>query len=152
MPLRPFTPVVSMSAFMLRPGQTGALDVFDGENISDYLDNFNAECELYGVKPEHRAIRFPYYCGKDIKEIVTILPGFDTHDWNQLPVEMKKFYWQDDHPKNTFTALNALTRRHDLPLGAYLLKFTAVTDALVAKESCLVPSVSSDFWLGWMMV
>lgn len=82
-----------MSAFMPHPGQPGSLDLFTGANISDYLDSFNTECKLYGVKAEHRAIRFPCYYNKDIKEIITILPGYETHDWSQLQTEMKKFYW-----------------------------------------------------------
>jgi len=39
-----------MSAFMPRPGQPGSLNIFTSENISDYLESFNAECELDGVK------------------------------------------------------------------------------------------------------
>ena len=36
-PVTPEPPVVSMSAFMPHLGQPGSLDVFNGENISDYL-------------------------------------------------------------------------------------------------------------------
>jgi hypothetical protein len=63
---------------MPRPGQPGSLDVFTGNNVSDYLYNYNAECELY-VKAEHRAItRFPLFCTPEIKEIVTLLPGYES--------------------------------------------------------------------------
>jgi len=133
-PITPEPPIVSMSAFMPRPGQPGSLDVFNGENISDYLESFNAECELYGVKAEQRALRFPHYCNPEIKDIVTLLTGYEARDWDQLQVEIKKFYWQHDHPKNTFTALNALIRRsHELTLSAFVLKFTAITNVLVTN-------------------
>jgi len=133
-PITPEPPIVSMSAFMPRPGQPGSLDVFNGENISDYLESFNAECELYGVKADQHAARFPHYCNTEVKDIVTLLGGYESRDWNQLQVEMKKFYWQNDHPKNTFTALNALIRRsRDLTLSAFVLKFTAITNVLVTN-------------------
>ena len=133
-PATPEPPVVSMSTFMPRPGQPGSLEIFTGDNVSDYLDSFNAKCELYGVKSEHRAIWFPHYCEKDIKEIVTILLGYDTDEWKQLQGEIKRFYWEKDHPRNTPPALNALIRNSaNLPLSAYLLKFTSITEALVAK-------------------
>jgi len=78
---------------MLRPGQPGALEVFTGENISDCLESFNAECELYDVKADPRAARFPHYCNMEVKDIIMLLDGYESHDWNQLQVEMKKFYW-----------------------------------------------------------
>ena len=133
-PITPEPPIVSMSAFMPRPGQPGSLDVFNGENISDYLESFNAECELYGVKADQHAACFPHYCNTEVKDIVTLLGGYESRDWDQLQVEMKKFYWQNDHPKNTFTTLNALIRRsRDLTLSAFVLKFTAITNVLVTN-------------------
>ena len=127
-------PIVSMLAFMPCPGQPGSLDVFNGENISDYLESFNAECELYGIKADQRAARFPHYCNTEVKDIVTLLGGSESRDWNQLQVEMKKFYWQNHHPKNTFTALNALIRRsRDLTLSAFVLKFAAIANVLVTN-------------------
>jgi hypothetical protein len=49
--------------------------------------------------------------------------------------EIKGFYWQFDHPKNTPAALNALIRDSaKFSLAAYILKFTSITDALVAKN------------------
>jgi hypothetical protein len=70
-------PTISFPAFMPRPGQPGSLDGFAGDNISNYLDEFDVECELYSVKPEHRAIRF---CTTEIKEIFTLLPGYESCD------------------------------------------------------------------------
>jgi hypothetical protein len=130
-------PSVSLSSvFMPRPGRPGSLDVFTSNNISNYLDNYNAECGLYAVKPEHRAICFPrYYCTPEIKEIMTLLPGYESRDWTLLQSEIKKFYWQSDHPKNTHTALKTLIRNAaDLALSVYVLKFTSITNAFVANN------------------
>jgi hypothetical protein len=92
MPIEP--PMLSLSALMPRPGQHGSLDIFTGKNVSDYLDNYNAECELYSVKPEHRVIRFPRHCTPKMKEIVTLIPGYESRDWTLLQTEIKKFYCQ----------------------------------------------------------
>jgi hypothetical protein len=132
-PMEP--PTLVMSAFMPRPGQSGALDVFNGDNASDFLENFNTECRLYGVKEGDRGPRLPYYCTPEVKEIVKILPGYDPPDWTKLQDEIKSFYWQYDHPKNTPAALNALIRDSaKFSLAAYVLKFTSITNALVAKN------------------
>jgi hypothetical protein len=99
--------------------------------ILNYLDDYNTECEIYGVRSEHRAILLPRYCTHEIKEIVKLLPPCD---WKLLPTEIKKFYWKSDHPKNSCAALNALIRESPrLPLNSYLLKFTTITDVLVAS-------------------
>jgi len=44
--------IVSMLAFMPNSSQPGSLNVFTGENISDYLESFNTGCELYGIKTD----------------------------------------------------------------------------------------------------
>jgi hypothetical protein len=133
-PTEPHT--VSLSAFMPRPGQPGSLDRFTGANVSDYLDEYNTECELYVITPEHRALFLPrYFCTSETKEIITLLPGYESRDWDLLQIEMKKFYWPSDHPKNSLTVLNTLIRNSaGFPLGVYLLKFTSITEALIAKD------------------
>ena len=45
-----------------------------------------------------------------------------------------KFYWQHDHPKKTFSALNAFIHRsHELTLSAFVLKFTAIKNVLISN-------------------
>jgi hypothetical protein len=85
-------PTHSLSALMPRPGQPGSLDVFTGNDISNYRDDYNAECELYNVRPDHRFIRFPRYCTPEIKEIVMLLPGYEPRDWDLLQAELKRFH------------------------------------------------------------
>jgi hypothetical protein len=137
-PTEPHT--VSLSAFMPRPGQPGSLDRFTGANVSDYLDEYNAECELYVVRPEHRTLCLPrYFCTPETKEIITLLPGYESRDWPLLQTEIKKFYWKSDQRKNSLAALNSLVQNSaDLPLNAFILKFTSITNALVA-DNVLTP-------------
>jgi hypothetical protein len=123
---------------MPRPGQPGSLDVFTGNDISNYLDDYNAECQIYVVKPAQRVLLFPRFCTPEIKEIVMLLPGYESpSDWELLQTEIKKLYWQFDHPKHSVAALDALIRSsnsNSIPLPVYLLKFTSITDALVARS------------------
>jgi hypothetical protein len=137
----PHTPTklstVSLSSvFMPRPGQPGSLDVFTGDNISNCLDEYNTECELYGFKPERRAILLPRYCTPEIKEIVTLLPGYESRNWTLLQTEIKKFYWKSDRPKNTLAALDFLvcSESTSIPLRVFILKFSVITDALIANN------------------
>jgi hypothetical protein len=129
-------PVFTYAGVMPRPGQSGSLDVFTGQNASDYLDEFNVECELYRVKPEQRVLLFPHYCIPSIKDVVKLLPGYDDKKWDSLQTEIKKLYWAGDHPKNTVAALNALIRSsNSIPLSVFILKFSSITDVLVSKSA-----------------
>jgi len=135
---RPATPSETSDylviSVMPRPGQPGALDVFTGQNATEYLDEFNDECEIHRVKPDRRVLLFPHFCTPSIKELVKILPGYDVKDWDALQSDVKKLYWANDHPKNTTTALNALIRNAaNLPLNVFIIKFSSITDVLVSK-------------------
>ena len=135
-PNTPEFPVFTYVGVMPRPGQSGSLDVFTGQNASDYLDEFNVECELYRVKPEQRVLLFPHFCLPSIKDVVKLLPGYDGKVWDNLQTEIKKLYWAGDHPKNTVAALNALIRSaNSIPLSVFILKFSSITDALVSKSA-----------------
>jgi hypothetical protein len=121
---------------MPRPGQSGSLEIFTGQNASDYLDEFNVECELYRVKPEQRVLLFPHYCIPTIKDVVKLLPGYDSKQWDDLQTEIKKLYWAGDHPKNTVAALNALIRSsRSIPFSVFIIKFSSITDVLVSKSA-----------------
>jgi hypothetical protein len=74
----PKAPTVAYVGIMPRPGQSESLDVFTGQNALDYLDDFNVECELYRVKPEQRILLFLHYCIPSIKDVVKLLPGYET--------------------------------------------------------------------------
>jgi hypothetical protein len=87
------------------------------------------------ITVNHSTKRKPEGCTHEIKEIVKLLPGYESPcDWKLLQTEIKKFYWKSDHPKNSCAALNTLIRESPLlPLNSYLLKFTTITDVLVAN-------------------
>src|SRR5271170_7952504 len=124
------TSVLAFAGVMPRPGQSGSLDVFTGQNASDYLDEFDIECELYRVKPEQRVLLFPHFCLPTIKDIVKLLPSYDTKVWTSLRKEIIHLYWAGDHPKNTVAALNAHVRSAaSMPLSIFTLKFSSITDA-----------------------
>jgi hypothetical protein len=73
----PEIPVFTYAGVMPRPGQSRSLDVFTSQNASDYLEEFNVECELYCVKPKQRVLLFPHYCIPTSKDVVKLLPGYD---------------------------------------------------------------------------
>ena len=72
------TPPPSTTRFygptMPHPGQPGAMQ-FDGKNITDFLEEWNIECEDFGLTDGQRCTRFPNYCTPDIKDTVKLLPG-----------------------------------------------------------------------------
>jgi hypothetical protein len=62
-------------ATMPHPGQPGAMQ-FDGKNITEFLEEWNIECEDFGLTEAQRCARFPNYCTTDIKDTVKLLPGY----------------------------------------------------------------------------
>src|SRR6266496_416333 len=107
---------ISRAAYpvMPHPGQPGALR-FDGKNISEFLDDWNLECEDYGYSDEQKCTRFSNYCESMIKEVVKLLPGYISRDWTALQTFEIGLYWQHDKPKNRTTALHQLI--HDAQAG-----------------------------------
>ena len=128
---------ISRAAYpvMPRPGQPGALR-FDGKNISEFLDDWNLECEDYDYSDEQKCTRFPNYCESMIKDVVKLLPGYVSRDWTALQTDLKGLYWQHDKPKNTTAAVHQLI--HDaqagrIDLNVYVLQYTTITTSLVAQ-------------------
>ena len=120
---------------MPRPGQPGAMQ-FDGKNITEFLEEWNIECEDFGIDKVKRCARFPNYCVRAIKDTIKLLPGYIAEDWAVLQTDVKKLYWPHDKPKNTMTALAELVKEaHTLDLNVYVLKYTSISEALVTAHA-----------------
>src|SRR5947207_10305615 len=120
---------------MPRPGQSGVLH-FDGNNISEFLDDWNLECDDYGYDDEKKCTHLPTYCKKTIKDIVKLLPGYVSKNWAVLQADLKGLYWQHDRPKNTTAALDQLihdTQAGAIDLNVYVLQYSTISDKLVSQ-------------------
>ena len=128
----PFRPV----GIMPRPGQPGAME-FDGRNVTEFLDEWNLECEDFGLGATQRCARFPNYCIPTIKDTVKILPGYLAKDWVMLQNDLRKLYWPQDKPKNTMSALDAVVKEAQggMDLNVYVLKYSSISEALVAAHA-----------------
>src|SRR5204862_4456175 len=83
----------------------------NGYNITEFLEEWNIECEDFGLTETQRCARFPNYCTPEIKETVKILPGYIATNWITLQSDVKKLYWPQDKPKNTIAALDKLLKQ-----------------------------------------
>ena len=123
----PPTVSVTTRAIMPRPGQPGAL-VFDGNNVSEFIKNWNFECHDYGYTDSDKCSRLPYYCTRSIKDVVELFPGYIASDWTAFEKELRQFYWDRDVEKNTTAALNQLIQESSaLDVNTYILKYTSIT-------------------------
>lgn len=64
----------AMHTIMPRPGQPGAL-FFDRRNVTEFLENWDLECSVYGYDSPERCTRLPSYCDKALHKIVKDLPS-----------------------------------------------------------------------------
>ena len=101
------TPTATVRTFgpvMPHPGQPGALH-FDKANVSEFLRQWNLECEDFGLSDTQKCARLPRYCATETKEVVELLGGYVTSDWRALQKEMKSLFAQYDTQKNTTASL-----------------------------------------------
>jgi hypothetical protein len=129
---RPLTPPsVPALGVIPRAGQPGAMQ-FDSKNITEFLEEWNIECENFGVDKVKRCARFPNYCARGMKNTSKLLPGYIAGDWDVLQTDVKKLYWPHDKLKNTMTALD---EAHTLDLNISVLKYTSISEALVTAHA-----------------
>jgi len=122
---------------MPRPGQSGAL-LFDGNGISDFLKEWDMECEEYGLTEAQKCRKLPRYCSKDIGEAIESLNGYINGDWTEFQRELKRLFWRTDPPKETKAALFKLigdARAGKMTVEMYVLKYTAITKVLVNRNA-----------------
>jgi hypothetical protein len=122
---------------MPRPGQPGALS-FDGNKITDFIKDWNAECEEFALTDVQKCEKLPQYCDERIKESVKDLQGCVNGDWKLFQEELKELFWETDPPKNTITEL--VTVINDAKAGRigvdlYVHKYTTITDFLVSQKA-----------------
>ena len=72
LPLTP--PLLPTLGVIPRPDQLGAMQ-FDDKNITEFLEEWNIECEDFDIDKVKRYARFPNYCVDTIKDTIKLLPG-----------------------------------------------------------------------------
>ena len=65
---------------------------FVSHNITEFLEEWNIECEDFGLTGAQRCTRFPNYCTPEIKETVKLLPGYIAMNWITLQSDVKKLW------------------------------------------------------------
>ena len=122
---------------MPHAGQPGALS-FDGNNVTDFLKDWDMEYEEYGLTDVQKCKKLPRYCNKDIGEAIQMLQGYVNEDWTVLQQELKQLFWRTDPPKETTAALFKLigdAKDGKINVDMYVLKYTSITNALLKRNS-----------------
>src|ERR1700694_4268543 len=116
---------------MPRPGQPGALH-FDDTNVTEFLEEWENECEMFGLTGVQKCMQLPGYCLPDTKDLVKLLPGYKERNWEVLRQELKGLFWQNDKQQDTTSALSQLVKNAErMDLNIYVLKYTAISEKLV---------------------
>src|SRR5277367_2141109 len=103
-PIEPTAPASTITNIyhpvILRPNEPGAPH-FIGENVSEFLEEWDFFCDDYGCDDRVKCTRLPLYCDKKIGDDHKRLDGFVTEDWAMFRSSIIGLYWQHDKPKNT---------------------------------------------------
>jgi hypothetical protein len=137
LPVTPITvhPIVGI---IPRPGQLRALGPFDGTRVTEFLKNWELECEEYGLTEGQKCKKLPKYCKKEIEEVIQDMEGYETGNWDLFQKELKELFWQANPPKNTVAALCRLisdAKMGKISVDMYVLKYTTITEALLRKNA-----------------
>ena len=111
-----------------------SIPYINGDFVSRFLEEWELDCDDYGVRAEQRCQRLPLYCIDEINDIVRNLPGYAERDWETLKANFKNLYWQRDKPGNTTVALHTLirsAREGRIDLNVYILQYKTISNALV---------------------
>lgn len=115
---------------MIRPGQQGAL-YFDKADVTDFLRRWNIECEDYGLNDNQKCARIIDYCSKETQEIIEILEGYTTSNWDKLQTELKELFWQYDKQRDSIISLNQLIKdAPNLDLNIFVVRYSAISEKL----------------------
>src|SRR5437773_498716 len=89
----PVTPIMihPVVGVMPHPGQPGALS-FDGNSITDFLKDWEMQCEEYGLIDTQKCKKLPRYYTKDIGEAIQKLDRYAEGDWTAFQRELKKLF------------------------------------------------------------
>ncbi|HEU4342387.1 MAG TPA: retropepsin-like aspartic protease [Candidatus Binatia bacterium] len=117
---------------MPRPGQPGALH-FDGRNVTEFLENWDLECNVFGYSADDKCTHLPSYCDKTLRKVVKDLPGYANKNWDTLQLDLKGLFWQHDSPENTPAALHEVVneaRTGKIDLNVYILRYSSISEVL----------------------
>ena len=130
-------PIVTrvVSSVMLRPGQPGAL-LFDNNNVSEFLERWNIECDVFVFIPMKRYVNLPLYCIPVTGKLVKAFKGYTAHSWDLLQEELKGFFFEEDREKTTVILLLNLVGKSaagEVDLRSYVINFTAMATELSSQ-------------------
>ena len=118
---------------LLHPNQPSAPH-FDGKNVTEFIEEWGFFCDDYVCSDQLKCTQLPAYCDKGIGDNVKLLAGYVSENWTTFTSGLKDLYWQHDKPKNTTAELNKLIKdAPTLDLNIYILKYSSITETLVAK-------------------
>ncbi len=132
-------PSVHALGIIPRLRQSG-VHFLDNTNVTEFLRRRNIECEDCGLSEGQKCAQLPDYCSPKIKILLNSSKGtlITIEARGKLQEELKDLFWQYDKHKNTPATLNQFIR--DIPsmdLNINVLKYAAITDALIKGNEML---------------
>ena len=118
------------------PGTPGA-PMFDGKNITHFLDLYDQLCSHYRLSESEKIYRLPLYCEYFIGRYVRIL--IEDVDWTAARVILRREYKENDldqliNSREFLEALKRKTRSEDDDLMHYCHMFALISRDLVSRQ------------------
>ena len=113
---------------------------FDGNDVSSYLRKYNLLAEDCGLVGRIKLSRFTAYCTNAVIPEVEAQPGYDTGNWAEFEISLKKYYFDRD-PQQIQCQMPFLRtiaeRQHakgTVDIKAYSLQYKRIVRALIDQE------------------
>ena len=120
------------------PGQPGAL-YFDGQNVTEFLERFEEQCQEHNVDRADRFRKLPRYCETLIGNFVKTINAWIDQDWEDLVSTMKKEYEMNDmkqklNSRHFLKVLKIRSRTEKDDLRVYSRQFRSVAVKLINQN------------------
>ena len=119
------------------PGAPGA-PFFDGQNITDFLDQYSQLCSDYGLSELEKTHRLPWYCELFVGKYVKILISGAAY-WATVRSVLRKEYKDDDfdqliNSREFLEALKKKSRNEEDDILYYCRLFASISRGLVLQK------------------
>jgi hypothetical protein len=100
--------------------------------ITEFFRRWNIECEAFGLTDTQKCERIPYYCVD--QDLIELLEGYETNDWELLQTELKEIYWKNDTHRDSMASLKTLiSNASKMDLNVFIIKYSSMSGTLVER-------------------
>jgi hypothetical protein len=132
------------------PGAPGALPLFDGINITEFLMQYKSLCKDYCLPETEKVKRFLWYCTCTIAETVKFFEEWEGQDFDVLKKALLEEYrdkdtFQQEHSVSFLERYKSIPRTEQDDILNFCCKFKKITEHCIKRGT--LSKYTAGVWL-----